>query len=81
MLAAVLLILFLSLAGIAPLVGFWAKFNVCAAVLGQNAGAVPFALVVLAIAMSAVSLYYYLQVLKRAYVMPGWTSRRSRCIL
>jgi NADH-quinone oxidoreductase subunit N len=71
LLAAVLLILFLSLAGIPPLVGFWAKFNLFAAVLGQNAGPVPFALVVLAIAMSAVSLYYYLQVLKRAYVMPG----------
>jgi NADH-quinone oxidoreductase subunit N len=27
--------------------------------------------VALAVAMSAVSLYYYLQVLKRAYVMPA----------
>ncbi len=33
MLAAVLLVLFLSLAGIPPLVGFWAKFNLFAAVL------------------------------------------------
>ena len=57
-LAAVLLVLFLSLAGIPPLVGFWA-------------GPVPFALVALAVAFSAVSLYYYLQVLKRAYVMPA----------
>jgi NADH-quinone oxidoreductase subunit N len=32
---------------------------------------VPFTLVALALAMSAVSLYYYLQVLKRAYVMPA----------
>ena len=70
-LAAVLLVLFLSLAGIPPLVGFWAKFNLFAAVLGASAGAVPFALVALAVALSAVSLYYYLQVLKRAYVMPG----------
>ncbi|MGA2049984.1 MAG: NADH-quinone oxidoreductase subunit N [Terracidiphilus sp.] len=70
-LAAVLLVLFLSLAGIPPLVGFWAKFNLFAAVLSEHAGAVPFALVCLAIAMSAVSLYYYLQVLKRAYVMPA----------
>jgi NADH-quinone oxidoreductase subunit N len=70
-LAAVLLVLFLSLAGIPPLVGFWAKFNLFAAVLGEHAGAVPFALVCVAIAMSAVSLYYYLQVLKRAYVMPA----------
>jgi NADH-quinone oxidoreductase subunit N len=71
LLAAVLLVLFLSLAGIPPLVGFWAKFNVFAAVLGVAAGPVPFALVALAVAFSAVSLYYYLQVLKRAYVMPA----------
>jgi NADH-quinone oxidoreductase subunit N len=71
LLAAVLLILFLSLAGIPPLVGFWAKFNLFAAVLRVGGGALPFALVALAIALSAVSLYYYLQVLKRAYVMPA----------
>ena len=53
------------------LVGFWAKFNLFAAVLGVSAGPVPFALVALAVALSAVSLYYYLQVLKRAYVMPA----------
>jgi NADH-quinone oxidoreductase subunit N len=70
-LAAVLLVLILSLAGIPPLVGFWAKFNLFAAVLGEHAGTTPLALVCLAIAMSAVSLYYYLQVLKRAYVMPA----------
>ena len=71
LLAAVLLVLFLSLAGIPPLVGFWAKFNLFAAVLGVSAGLVPLALVALAVAMSAVSLYYYLQVLKRVYVMPA----------
>jgi NADH-quinone oxidoreductase subunit N len=70
-LAAVLLVLLLSLAGIPPLVGFWAKFNLFAAVLGESAGVVPFALVALAVTMSAVSLYYYLQVLKRAYVQPA----------
>jgi NADH-quinone oxidoreductase subunit N len=32
---------------------------------------VPIALVALAVGMSAVSLYYYLQVLKRAYVVPA----------
>ncbi len=71
LLAAVLLVLLLSLAGIPPLVGFWAKFNLFAAVLGVSAGVVPFALVAVALAASAVSLYYYLQVLKRAYVMPA----------
>jgi NADH-quinone oxidoreductase subunit N len=71
LLAAVLAVLFLSLAGIPPLVGFWAKFNLFAAVLAVGAGPIPFALVALAIAFSAVSLYYYLQVLKRAYVVPA----------
>jgi NADH-quinone oxidoreductase subunit N len=70
-LAAVLLVLFLSLAGIPPLVGFWAKFNLFAAVLSVGAGPIAFALVALAVALSAVSLYYYLQVLKRAFVMPA----------
>ena len=71
-LAAVLLVLFLSLAGIPPLIGFWAKFNLFAAVLSGNTGrALPLGLVALAVALSAVSLYYYLQVLKRVYVMPG----------
>ncbi len=72
LLAAVMLVLFLSLAGIPPLVGFWAKFNLFAAVLAAGSNAtLPIVLVALAIAFSAVSLYYYLQVLKRAYVMPG----------
>jgi NADH-quinone oxidoreductase subunit N len=71
LLAAVLLVLFLSLAGIPPLVGFWAKFNLFAAVLRVGASVWPFTLVALAVAFSAVSLYYYLQVLKRAYVMPA----------
>ncbi len=70
-LAGVMLVLFLSLAGIPPLVGFWAKFNLFTAVLGVGRGVVPFGLVALAIAMSAVSLYYYLQVLKRAFVFPA----------
>jgi NADH-quinone oxidoreductase subunit N len=70
-LAAVLLVLFLSLAGIPPLVGFWAKFNLFAAVLAAGGGSIPFMLIALAVAFSAVSLYYYLQVLKRAYVMPA----------
>jgi NADH-quinone oxidoreductase subunit N len=81
-LAAVLLVLFLSLAGIPPLVGFWAKFNLFATVLNggwsgfmkgplSSLPAEQLTLVALAIAFSAVSLYYYLQVLKRAYVMPA----------
>ncbi|MFP5277767.1 MAG: NADH-quinone oxidoreductase subunit N [Acidobacteriota bacterium] len=71
LLAAVMLVLFLSLAGIPPLVGFWTKFNLFAAVLAFGGGAAPVVLVALAVAFSAVSLYYYLQVLKRVYVMPA----------
>jgi len=86
-LAAVLLVLFLSLAGIPPLVGFWAKFNLFAAVLTLGSGPLhglgrsprchrklwpsslsPFA-------FSAVSLYYYLQVLKRGLC----NARGGRC--
>lgn len=70
-LAAVLLVLFLSLAGIPPLVGFWAKFNLFAAVLAVYPAGAGLVLVILAVAMSAVSLYYYLQVLKRVYVLPA----------
>ncbi len=71
LLTVVLLIFFLSLAGIPPLVGFWAKFNLFAVVLSVGGGRIPFALVALAVMLSAVSLYYYLQVLKRAFVMPA----------
>jgi NADH-quinone oxidoreductase subunit N len=70
-LARVLLVLFLSLAGIPPLVGFWAKFNLFAAVLSVYPAGLGLGLVALAVAMSAVSLYYYLQVLKRAFVVPA----------
>jgi NADH-quinone oxidoreductase subunit N len=70
-LASASLIFFLSLAGIPPLVGFWAKFNLFVAVLGASQGALPFTLVALAVGFSAVSLYYYLQVLKRVYVAPA----------
>jgi NADH-quinone oxidoreductase subunit N len=69
LLAGTMLLFLLSLAGIPPLVGFWAKFNLFAAVLRAAAiGAWGLGLVILALAASAVSLYYYLQVLKRIYV-------------
>ncbi len=72
LLAATLLVFLLSLAGIPPLVGFWVKFQMFAAVLrAPLASGWGLGLVMLAIAGSAVSLYYYLQVLKRAYVTPA----------
>jgi NADH-quinone oxidoreductase subunit N len=71
LLAATMLVFLLSLAGIPPLVGFWAKFNLFAAVLAAGTTAAwGLGLVILALGASAVSLYYYLQVLKRVYVLP-----------
>lgn len=74
LLAAAMLLFLLSLAGIPPLVGFWAKFNLFAAVLrAPEAGTWALGMVIFALSASAVSLYYYLQVLKRVYVVPGST--------
>jgi len=62
----------LSLAGIPPLAGFFGKFYLFASALGSGGNDLGLLwLVILAVAFSAISLYYYLQVLKQIYIVPA----------
>lgn len=69
LLSFAMLVFVLSLAGIPPLAGFFGKFYVftAAARSGNSLGLLW--LVIIAIATSAISLYYYLQILKQIYVV------------
>ena len=70
LLAACFAVYLLSLAGIPPLAGWVGKFTVFAAVLNLGGLAGPAGwLALLAIALSAVALYYYLVMLKQALVV------------
>ena len=73
-LAAALLVFLTSLAGVPPVAGFVGKFALFSSALANSStdGAPGLTwLVALAVVMSAVSLYYYLAVLKQAFVRDG----------
>lgn len=73
-----MLVFVLSLAGIPPLAGFFGKFLVFTEALRSGVpGGSLLGLVALAIAASAVSLYYYLNLLKQVYVADGPLNQRS----
>jgi NADH-quinone oxidoreductase subunit N len=71
--AVCLLVFLMSLAGIPPLAGFFAKFSIFLAALESGNAAAPGLLwaVALGVGLNAVSLYYYLLVLKHAFVLPA----------
>lgn len=70
MVAFCMMVFLLSLAGIPPLAGFFGKFYLFVAAVNGASNQGLLWLVIFAIAMSAVSLYYYLKVLKQIYVAP-----------
>ena len=66
-LAAAMLFFLLSLAGIPPLAGFWAKFFVFSAAIDADAAWLAAVMVV----NSVIGLYYYLSVGSRMYLRPA----------
>jgi NADH-quinone oxidoreductase subunit N len=63
LLAAAMMVLMFSTAGVPPFIGFWAKLRIFQALWETN----HLWLVVLAAAMSVVGAYYYLRVIKLMY--------------
>ncbi len=61
--AAVMMVLLLSLSGVPPMVGFYAKLSVLQAALASG----QLALVIFAVMMSLVGAFYYLRVVKLMY--------------
>jgi NADH-quinone oxidoreductase subunit N len=64
MAAAVMSLMMLSLAGLPPLVGFFAKFSVLQALVSDGASAHMFKIAVAAVLFSLIGAFYYLRVVK-----------------
>ena len=62
--AAVFSLMLLSLAGLPPLVGFFAKFVVLQALVSDGAGTLMFSIAVAAVLFSLIGAFYYLRVVK-----------------
>jgi NADH-quinone oxidoreductase subunit N len=78
--ALLMAVFVLSLAGIPPLSGFVSKFYLFTAAMAKENGTQPYGLgwlVALGIAMSAVSLYYYLLILKQMYIIKPTSIARA----
>ena len=73
-LALALLVFLLSLAGIPPVVGFWAKLSVFLA--GYRAGLA--ALVVIGVLLAVVGLFYYMRVARAAFMVEPTETARLR---
>jgi NADH-quinone oxidoreductase subunit N len=73
-LALALLVLLLSLGGIPPLAGFWAKLFVFWAAAQQGL----YGLVLIGVLASVLSLYYYLMVARAMYIEPAGARERIR---
>jgi NADH-quinone oxidoreductase subunit N len=76
-LALLLLLSMFSLAGIPPLAGFLGKFMLFTAAAAQG----HYVLVGIAVANAVVSFYYYMLVVKQAYIVPEESAARGPLVL